>query len=228
MLSVENVLKKNCNKISNFNFHDQTNGLCCYEHKIEDMINVKDKKCKNNCGKLVSNHKYKGFCLRCFIFLFPNEKITRNYKVKEQHVIEFLKESYTNIFTFDKAVDGGCSKKRPDAYIDLLTHVLIIECDENQHNNYNCENKRVMGLFIDFGNRPIVFIRFNPDGYVDENNIKVVSSFKYHGSLDVPMIRDKDEWLNRLNCLKQLIDNSLVAIPEKEITNHYLFYNFKK
>jgi len=61
---------------------------------------------------------------------------------------------------FDKQT-GGCSKMRPDVFIDKFTHVVIIECDENQHKDTSCENKRTMELFQDFGNRPIVFIRFN-------------------------------------------------------------------
>ena len=51
--------------------------------------------------------------------------------------------------------------------MDLLTHVVIVECDENQHKSYipECENRRKMELFRDVGFRPVVFVRFNPDGY---------------------------------------------------------------
>lgn len=50
-----------------------------------------------------------------------------------------------------------------------------------------------MELFKDFGNSLIVFIRFNPDSYINENNKKVLSSFKIHKILDVPIIRDIKE-----------------------------------
>lgn len=82
-----------------------------------------------------------------------------------------------------------------------------------------------MELFKDFGNRPIVFIRFNPDSYINSESKKIPSSFKYHTTLGVPMIRDKEEWESRLNILKDTIDKHLITIPEKEVTIEYLFYD---
>ena len=37
----------------------------------------------------------------------------------------------------------------------MLTHSIIVEVDENQHKNnrYICDNKRMMELFVDLGNR---------------------------------------------------------------------------
>ena len=75
-----------------------------------------------------------------------------------------------------------------------------------------------MELFQDFGNRPIVFIRFNPDSYVNEQNKKIPSSFKMHKKLDLPMIRDQKEWESRLNLLEKTINKHLITIPNKEIT----------
>ena len=138
---------------------------------------------------------------------------------------DFLKEIFKEeIMIFDKQT-GGCSKRRPDCYIDKFTHVLIIECDENQHRDTSCENKRTMELFRDFGNRPVIYIRFNPDTYVNEENKKILSSFKYHKGLDVPIIRDKNEWNNRLNTLKEYTNKHLISIPKKEVTAEYLFYD---
>jgi hypothetical protein len=141
---------------------------------------------------------------------------------------DFIKEHFKEeVIIFDKTV-GGCSKRRPDCYIDKFTHVIIIECDENQHSKKeytNCENKRTMELFQDFGNRPIIFIRFNPDSYINKDGKKILSSFKNHKTLFVPIIRQKKELDNRLNLLKETINKWLIKIPEKEITNEYLFYN---
>jgi hypothetical protein len=72
---------------------------------------------------------------------------------------------------FDKIVEGGCSRRRPDVRIDMGSHIIIVECDEDQHKGYSCENKRMMEIFQNCGNRPIVFIRFNPDSYT-KNMIK--------------------------------------------------------
>ncbi len=111
-------------------------------------------------------------------------------------------------------------------YIDKFTHVVITECDENQHRDTSCENKRIMELFQDFGNRPIVFIRFNPDSYINEKFEKVLSSFKMHKTLDVPMIREQKEWSDRLNVLKETINKWIIDIPNRELTCEYLFYDY--
>jgi hypothetical protein len=189
------------------------------------MVNVKSNRClEDNCDTIVK-HKYKGYCLRCFIYKFPDVKISRNYKVKELFMTDFIKEQFKDqVITFDKQT-GGCSKRRPDVCIDKLTHVVILECDENQHRDTSCENKRMMELFQDFNNRPVVFIRFYPDSYINEDGKKVLSSFKMHKALDVPVIREPKEWVGRLNVLKETICKWLNVIPSKEVTYEYLFYD---
>jgi len=217
-------LELNCNIQPRFNFEDKKYGLYCSNHKKDNMFDVISKRCKKCNDTQISNKKYKGYCLRCFINLFPNEKVSKNYKVKENHMTDFLKEEFKEqIMVFDKQT-GGCSKRRPDCYIDKFTHVVIIECDENQHKDTSCENKRTMELFQDFGNRPIVFIRFNPDSYIKDNK-KISSSFKIHKTLDVPVVREPKEWKLRLDLLKETINKFLENIPEKEVSNEYLFYD---
>jgi hypothetical protein len=88
---------------------------------------------------------------------------------KEHYVRNYLKKEFPNIkIVFNKKIDNGCSKRRPDVRIECLTHTIIIEVDEKQHNAYTCESKRLCELFTDLGNRPLVMIRFNPDRY-DKN-----------------------------------------------------------
>ena len=99
---------------------------------------------------------------------------------------------------------------------------MIIECDEDQHKNYNCENKRVMELFQDLGNRPLVMIRFNPDKYKNNDNT-VDGCFKYTktGSLSL----NKKQWKIRTNELIKKINYYLTYIPTKETTLEYMFYS---
>jgi hypothetical protein len=130
----------------------------------------------------------------------------------------------------DRIIEGGCSLRRPDILIDLLTHSIIIECDENQHINYECENKRMMEIFQDLGSRPMVFIRFNPDKYIDSNRCIIETCFK-------PLIKEEDankkrfydinknEWNNRIKVLVNTIRTHLQTIPSKEITEIKLFYD---
>jgi len=72
----------------------------------------------------------------------------------------------------------GCSKKRPDLFLDLGFQVLIVEIDENGHHGYDnlCENKRVMELSKDVEHRTELYLfGFNPDGYTDKNEKKIPS-----------------------------------------------------
>lgn len=213
--------KENCNKYPLYNFENKFTAIFCNEHKLKNMIDVKRKICIQEHCDSSCNKKYKGYCLRCFMYNFPDEKISHNYKLKENHVRDFLNDNFNKqLIIFDKVV-GGCSKRRPDAYIDLFTHIIIIECDENQHQDYSCENKRTMELFQDFNNRPMIFIRFNPDSYI-LNGKKIKSCFQINNS-GIQIIKDFKEWNNRLNKLKEIVEYNIKNIPEKELTNEFLF-----
>ena len=110
----------------------------------------------------VHNSKYKGDCLHCFVHMFSNEKISKNYKCKENEVVQFIQTHFPNLtITHDKKITNGCSHKRPDMFIDLGYQVLIVEIDEDEHIDYDClcENKRIMLLAQDIHHRPSVFCR---------------------------------------------------------------------
>lgn len=228
MVDVHNPKCKenNCNNYSIFGYKISTH---CSSHKSNDMIDLRHSKCIE-CHNISinSDNRYRKHCIRCFLYKFPDEPIAYTCKLKEKHTMDFIQETFPDqtIF-FDKKVDGGCSKRRPDCYIDKLLFIIIIECDENQHNNYSCENKRMMELFNDFGDRPLVFIRFNPDSYIDNNKNKIPSCFSSHAKHDIPIIKNKDNWNDRLIVLKKVVDKylSMNEIPEKTITIHQLFYN---
>ena len=144
--------------------------------------------------------------------------------MKENFINTFLTDNITQQIspefplTHNKTV-GGCSKRRPDWFIDMGTHIVVIECDENQHFNYSCENKRMMELFQDFGNRPIIFIRFNPDKCIE----RPIECFGYTES-NVIFANEK-EWSFRSKVLLEKIKEHLTVIPEKECTIEYLFFN---
>jgi len=166
---------------------------------------------------------YKPYCFNCYCVQNPDAKIKYQYKLKEHHLRDTLKESYPKInMVFDKRIDEGCSLRRPDVRIECLTHTLIIECDENKHNGYSCENKRTMELFQDLGNRPIVFLRFNPDSYKDEKGNTVQGCFKKTKTIDQSL--QKNEWHRRIKLLKERIDHHIKNIPTKEVTIEQLFY----
>ena len=101
--------------------------------------------------------------------LNSNYKYIKNYKTKEQTVVDYIKIIFPDLTIItDKINQDGCSKKRPDLLIDLGYQLIIVEVDEKQHKNYDyiCDNKRIMQISQDNGHRPIIFIRFNPDSYL--------------------------------------------------------------
>ena len=174
-------IEEGCKIQPHFNKEGETKGLYCARHQKEKMVNVIDKNCKTEwCFKLVDNEKYDGYCLFCFMHLFPDKPVSRNYKTKEYSVVEYVKSAFPDLtWIADKSVIDGCSYRRPDLLLDLGYQILIIKVDENQHLKYDCscENKRVMLVSQDVGHRPIVFIRFNPDVYIN-NKIKITSCWE--------------------------------------------------
>ena len=198
-----------CTKQPNYNTEGQTKPLYCSVHKKEGMVDVKNKSCKSDwCFKIVQK-KYDGYCLYCFMNLFPDKPVSRNYKTKEYSVVEYVKTHFSDVdWIADKIVNGGCSRRRPDLLLDLGYQIVIIEVDENQHTNYDCscENKRLMELSQDLGHRPIVFIRFNPDEY-DKDGENITSCWgQDKKGICVVKKSKKKEWEERLLCLKQQID----------------------
>ncbi len=125
----------------------------------------------------------------------------------------------------DKLVKGGCSKRRPDGLLDCLTHSIIVEIDEGQHIVYNslCNNRRNMELFTDLGNRPIVFIRLNPDSYKLNNGKHIKGVFTVSKSGELQM--NKKEFEKRKTALFETVEQYLVQCPDKTISTIELFYS---
>jgi hypothetical protein len=184
--------------------------------------------CKSPFCETFATQKYKGHCLVCFIHLFPDEKNVRNYKTKEKDVVDRITNSFHN-FTWvaDKKVQDGCSRRRPDLLLDMGSHILIMEVDEHKHTDYDCscEHKRLMELSQDLQHRPIVFIRFNPDSYTNQDGIAVNSCWKLNkiGVMQITKSKQK-EWEERIESLKQQIQYWIDNPTEKTIEIVELFY----
>ena len=141
-----------------------------------------------------------------------------------------VKKRFPNFTWFaDKQVKDGCSSKRPGLLLDLGYQIVIVEVDENQHNKYDCscENKRLMELSQDLGHRPIIFIRFNPDDYVNINNERVRSCWSITKKTGIVKIEYKKEWNNRLECLRDQINywTQSENKTDKTLEVIQLFYN---
>jgi len=133
---------------------------------------------------------------------------------KENYIHDYLTGNLSSLKTeikivHNQKINNGCSSKRPDWYIDLFTHVIIIECDENSHSHYDpiCENRRMMEISADFGHRPCIFIRFNPDKY------KGKKCFEFEGNKILPTVT----WEKRKTVLLNIIKKHINVISEKTI-----------
>jgi hypothetical protein len=233
-----NVVSKRCNYPNcttrpTYNIMGERVGLYCVAHREDGMIDVKNKACKTHlCTTLVSK-KYDGYCTRCFVYLFPDRPIARNYKTKERSTVEFILQHFPlehYSWIVDKQIQDGCSRKRPDLILDLGNLVIIIEIDENQHNTYDCscENKRIMQLSQDVQHRPIVFIRFNPDEYFIKERKKVTSCWGLNGKGICAVKKTKQkEWIQRLHILKEQIKYWINPenCTHKTVEVIQLFYN---
>jgi hypothetical protein len=221
-----------CNVRPTFNKEGETKALYCSEHKKEGMVNVVNKTCKSDWCKTIVKGKYDGYCLFCYINLFPDKPVSRNYKTKEYAVVEYVKTQFPSLnWIADKIVSGGCSKRRPDLLLDLLYQIVIIEIDENQHTDYDCscQNKRIMELSQDLGHRPIVFIRFNPDDY-EQNGINITSCWgQDKKGICVVKKTKKSEWTQRLNALEEQINYWInpTNMTNKTIETIQLYYDVK-
>lgn len=228
-----NVIEKriclDCNTRASFNIEGKKNGIYCGDHKKNGMIDVISKICKTHlCYTRVSNKTYEGYCLRCFIYTFPDKPVSRNYKTKEKDVVDRIKILFPDFdWIEDRKVSGGCSRRRPDLLLDLGTHIIIIEIDENKHSDYDCscENKRVMEISQDVGHRTIVFIRFNPDEYIDDNEKKITSCWSQNnqGIMTIEKCKTK-EWEERINVLTNQIQYWVDNKTNKTVETIQLFY----
>jgi len=186
--------------------------------------------CKNEWCETTGNTKYEGFCVACFVNNPENQDkpAMRNYKTKEKDVVDRITQTFTS-FTWvaDKKVQDGCSRRRPDLLLDMGSHIIIVEIDENKHTDYDCscENKRLMELSQDLQHRPIVFIRFNPDDYTNQEGILVKSCWKLNklGVMQITKTKQK-EWEERIETLKQQIQYWIDNPTEKTIEIIELFY----
>ena len=172
--------------------------------------------------------KYDGYCLPCCIHYCPEIQVSRNFKTKENDVVSRVLEKYPDFnWIADKKIQDGCSKRRPDLLLDFGSHVIIVEVDENKHTTYDCscQNKRLMEISQDIGHKPVVFIRFNPDAYVNQEGKKVTSCWRIngYGVLDISKSK-RDEWHTRIDMLLQQLEYWINNIPHKTVEIVELFY----
>ena len=219
-----------CLKFAGFNLPGERGGKFCATHKQDGMVCVTATLCASTWCSTQVNGAHDGFCLRCFVHLFPDKPVSRNYKTKERLVVDFMVAAFPLVtWVTDKRVADGCSARRPDLLCDMGEQVIIVEVDENEHGSYDstCENKRLMQLSQDVGHRPIVFIRFNPDDYVTSDGVKISSCFGVDGRTGILRVKKQKvgEWALRLEALKSAVHLWMEQRTPKTVEVIQLFFS---
>lgn len=113
---------------------------------------------------------------------------------------------------------------RPDLWWDLGTHGLVVEVDENQHVTYGRQNEaaRTLQLQVD-AQKPVVFLRFNPDGFRDSSDVLHSSCFKKPArSLAFESQRHREQ---RLSFPMERLVMCKNVRPDQDVTVEKLFYD---
>jgi hypothetical protein len=221
-----------CKTIPTYNIEGEKETLYCYIHKKDGMVNVVSKRCLTHMCDIRPSKD--GYYSRCFYYTFPDKTQARNYKSKEILVTNYIKDNFEEYeIRYDQIISQGCSRRRPDIFIELYTHCIIVEVDEDQHLRYDstCENKRIVELYQDLGYRNIIYIRFNPDKYKvknDNDNFKTIRSCFSKDTDGKLKIGSTKDWNHRLEKLNECITNNIENIPSKAISYEYLFYDETK
>lgn len=212
-----------CDKQASYGLVLDNLRIKCKDHKTNEMINLKTKniKCKDDfCN--IARYNYDGYCSLCCKLSNANqdditEADLQNISKKEYNILRFLQNNFTHKIYWNKQITG--IYKKPDFRIDLRDFQIIIENDEYQHIRYDKkeEIERLDNIYNHL-NIPLYIIRFNPDRYIN-NDVLV------NGCFSKNIVCDTTEWINRLDKLKDTINECITKGKCEKYEIIYLFYN---
>lgn len=184
-------------------------------------------------GNVYYRDPEKKFCYHCFCT--KHNFIPSNIKLREKYFHKLITNDFNELkFNYNKSQPNDCKQTRyPDWSKDFGSFLLIVECDEKQHRgeSYLCEDKRTVQIYQNAAHRPIVFIRFNPDNYVDDTGESRQGCFRWGVDQKTQvkdMKVDMNEVCRRWALIKKQIKfytQNLENPPTKAITIHKLFYD---
>ncbi len=160
----------------------------CEKHKTEDEQNLIERAC-SSCNLtyiLDKNNKCENCC--------PESWATARL-AKQNAIMDYLDGRGLKGQTTDTVIDSGaCGKERPDRVYEFEDKIVIIECDEHQHNNRErsstCELARMCNIGQSFGGQPVYFIRWNPDDYCPDSDRKQPEVLAKRHKLAADLISD--------------------------------------
>lgn len=179
----------------------------CEAHKTSDDENLVERPCAS-CGLpyiLDKDNK----CENCNPDVFATARLA-----KQNGLMNFLDAQDLKGDSTDKIVEGGvCGKERPDRIYDLGDKILVLECDEHQHQERacTCEQTRMVNIGQSFGGTPVYFIRWNPDDYSPANSRKKPEDIKKRYKLVGDFIAD--------------IKANRATLPDALVSALYMYYD---
>lgn len=125
------------------------------------------------CHHVAASKKYKGYCMNCYVYTFPDDELSKNARCKsdELKVKVYLAEKIPGFIHNRRIWLGDCAvpyRRFLDFHIMIGNTLVVIEVDENQHKYYNKEDEklRIHEVLNNIGlDKKMVFIRFNPSPY---------------------------------------------------------------
>ena len=179
----------------------------CEAHKTADDENLLEHPCISCNLMYVLDKENK--CENCNPESFATARLAKQNALMDYLDARDLKGSST-----DTTVDHGiCGKERPDRVYDFGDKIVILECDEHQHQDRQClcEQTRMVNIGQSFGGLPVYFIRWNPDDYSPENNRKNPEELAKRYKLVGDLIRD--------------IKKKKHILPKALVSAIYLYYD---
>jgi hypothetical protein len=197
-------MKRGCKNVSTYGVKKP---IHCEEHKNDNDILLVEREC-SRCGKLdiLMNDLCINFCIQDIAF----QDYKKNQKVKEKRVLQILTSEFGSPTEYNHQIDRNCGHYEKEIGYDCKTHMIYIEVDERQHKSY-CELgeiNRMKNIFNDSGGIPIIFIRYNPDSFIDTNNK-----------------RQKLSQVKREELLVKWVKLYMSQMPKHHLSVKYLFYD---
>lgn len=214
---LENVVTRTCsvegcNTVPIYGPEGTNRGIMCKEHgEPLNYIDVRNRKCAHEQDGVRCATQVGGEFKYCAIHDIETERRKRPHELK---LADWLRDNLDIPWTsWNKtATASGCGGRyRPDFAWQTQTHVVILECDEDQHKaiSYSCDSKRMVDLVNGYGGQPVIFVRYNPD------------AFKIGKKHRNPVFED------RMDILKEVLDTTIRNVPTDLLTIHRLFYDYK-
>jgi hypothetical protein len=183
-----------------------------------------------NIDKPFAAYTHEGLklCINCYNHIALGGKQKKMVR-KEQFVLAELQRQLPELESFfvlwDCPIEGGCSNKRPDMLYDFGIGSLVIEIDEDAHKaeDPSCREKRMCQIYEDLAERPIIFIRFNPDKY--ENRSKMFRMTPKSGQLKCNETEFEYRMEKLVEEVKKVYNMYVIdqEIPDKLFNVKYLF-----